>query len=237
MNRSRAAYLILGLAVLLIIVFYAANQRKTPFHPAESNDGKSQTVGADNRSYPTAAPSPAVALKEPNSLKPETRQKLGVLEEIFASRNDNDPRLDSELKVLDTETKEAMRERYRKLAPEKRNEKGTIVYLLGRNLESKEDFSFFEEVLGEPKCRSLADCTKDPDKQEEGHLDIGVEITLDYPSIMVLKQLERFLADPGNKGGESWRTAEALRLLRVASAGKSERVVRMATEIQKRFSR
>jgi hypothetical protein len=165
---------------------------------------------------------------------PESGQKLVLLDEILISKNDNDPRLDRELKDLNTETRRAFRDRYRNLPAEKRNERGTIVFLLGRNLETREDFAFFEEVLAEPPCRSLVDCSKDPVRQEEGHVDIGVGVTLDYTSITALQQLERLLLNPDT---DEARRGEALRVVKAAVHAKSERVSRMAVDIEKRFSK
>src|SRR5215210_5756384 len=78
--------------------------------------------------------------------------KLEILEEIFQTKNDNDPRLDQEFNQLTPKAKEALEEKYRQLTPESRNERGTIVFLLGKNLSSEEDFKFLREVVSEKRC-------------------------------------------------------------------------------------
>ena len=68
------------------------------------------------------------------------KAQLATLEEILGSRNDNDPRLDRGFVGLSPEARELFREKYRSLAPERRNERGTIVYLLGKNLQTADDW-------------------------------------------------------------------------------------------------
>src|SRR5580700_7097984 len=57
--------------------------------------------------------------------------RLATLEMILGSKNDNDPRLDSGFNDLTAGEKKLFRRKYGALRPELRNERGTIVYLLG----------------------------------------------------------------------------------------------------------
>lgn len=107
-------------------------------------------------------------------------QKLAVLKEILDSHNDNDPRLDSDFRDLDAATKERLRAFYRDLPAEKLNSRGTVVFLLGRNLRSIEDARFFGSVLRQPPCLSLSHCSQaGPSDPESDH-----EVTLAYPQIV-----------------------------------------------------
>jgi len=124
----------------------------------------------------------------------EARAKLKTLEDILRSKNDNDPRLDSDFASLSPAAKRLLRQRYGESAPERRNERGTIVYLLGRSASSREDWEFLRAVASEPPCLSLADCSKKA-PQAEGAL--GQEVTLAYPSLVALKQAERALPAEG----------------------------------------
>jgi hypothetical protein len=160
----------------------------------------------------------------------ETR--LRNLDEILRSRNDNDPRLDNAFNNLSAEEKKAFRKRYRELAAERRNEKGTIVYLLGRNLTEPEDFEFMNEVLNEPPCLSMANCSKDSPEGKEAHSDIGVDVSLAYPQIVALKRIEKML-----EGGRSTLTTEALKSVRIARGSKAPVVSSIAADIEQRFSR
>jgi len=126
-----------------------------------------------------------------------TDAQLRILEEILESRDDNDPRLDSEFARLSTRARERMRARYLSLPREARNERGTVVYLLGRD-PSLEDWDFLTRVVSEPPCLSLADCAKAPER-DEPHPAMGDEVTLAYPALVALRQAGRALErDPSH---------------------------------------
>ena len=120
--------------------------------------------------------------------------KLVVLEDILRSKNDNDPRLDRDFDDLSPETKRLFRRKYRDTAFERRNERGTIVYLLGRNLRSREDWEFLRGVALEPPCLSLGDCSKKPSPGADEEA-AGDEVTLAYPSLVALRQACRAAAE------------------------------------------
>ncbi len=154
-------------------------------------------------SDPSAPPKtgqPAAPLAESN-WSVETRKKLAVLNEILASRDDNDPRMDRDLKNLSVEAKQALRERYRTLTPEDRNGRGTVVFLIGRELQSAEDVAFLADVLSEAPCLSLADCSRDTSvsRGADIHQDEGIGVTLSYPQIVSLVSIERFLEKSGGQ--------------------------------------
>ena len=122
-------------------------------------------------------------------------EKIKLLREILVTKNDNDPRLDREFNNLSPITKRRFEEHYEKMDPERFNERGTIVFLLGKNLSGKEDFDFLKKVLDEPPCKSLADCKKDIRLTDSDslHHDAASEVTLAYPQVVALKSLENFL--------------------------------------------
>lgn len=142
--------------------------------------------------------------------------KAALLDEILLSRNDNDPRLDSAFNTLTPATRRLFREKYRALPPESRNQRGTIVHLLGKNLDAPEDWAFLREVVGEPPCLSLTDCAKPPAGGEGGP---GDAVTLAYPALVALKQAERVLAEGGPGRDEA---------LSVALAGKASPVAKVS---------
>ncbi len=82
---------------------------------------------------------------------------------------------------------------YTHLKPELRNEKGTILYLLGKNLNTPEDFDFLTQVLAEPQCQSLNDCTK-TDGPTSTHTDqaSSIAVTLAYPQMVTLTILAQY---------------------------------------------
>jgi hypothetical protein len=154
------------------------------------------------------------------SIAPE---RLEILHQILQSHNDNDPRLDSAFQGLTEKEKKDFRDEYKSLPPEKRNERGTIVYLLGKNIDGAADWEFFRLVAAEPACLSLADCGK-----AGGEKGPGDDVTLAYPSLVALKQAQNVL--------ESGRDSEGAR--RVIAAGKASKmpaVVRLAEKLDRRF--
>lgn len=146
----------------------------------------------------------------------EARDSLRRLEDVLRAGNDNDPRLDRDFQGLSPQAKELFRAKYRSLPPERRNERGTIVYLLGMNLSSTDDWAFLKEVVGEPPCLSLADCSK---RAVGGGL--GEEVTLAYPSLVALRQAQRALE-------------QAAGVVEAAEASKAPAVARMVARMGKR---
>lgn len=147
----------------------------------------------------------------------EARAKLAALEDVLRARDDNDPRLDREFEGLSPEAKARFREAYAALAPERRNERGTIVYLLGRNLSAPEDWAFLAAVAGESPCLSLADCAR-PSAQAGGP---GDEVTLAYPALVAVRQAARAARAGGSKEGTR-------RVLEAARGSRSPAVTRLA---------
>jgi hypothetical protein len=162
-------------------------------------------------------------------------QKLALLNEILLSRNDNDPRLDTAFNDLSPQTKRLFRAKFRQLPDEKRNELGTVVYLLGRNLKTEEDWAFMREVAAAPPCLSLEDCSRQAKTDPDSHVSTGVEITLSYPAVMALKRAERILqAGPGSGNPDA---AQALQLIAAAKNSPSKTVSDLAANIERRYSR
>lgn len=157
----------------------------------------------------------------------EPSAKVKTLEVILRSRNDNDPRLDSDFNALSAEEKRLFRVKYGELPPEARNDRGTIVYLLGKNLSAPEDWEFLRAVAGEAPCLSLADCGKKP----VGPTGLGNDVTLAYPSLVALKQAQRVLEGPA---GPARR--EALSVITAGKASRMPAAARLAAQLERRFS-
>ena len=137
-----------------------------------------------------------------------------ILDDILRARDDNDPRLDSAFNSLPPETRLRFQRKYRALPPESRNQRGTIVYLLGKNLSSAEDWAFLREVAAEPPCLSLGDCSK---ASADGG-DSGDGVTLAYPALVALKQAERLLSSSRTEALSVARAGKASRVPAVAEA-------------------
>ena len=156
----------------------------------------------------------------------EARATLALLEEILASRDDNDPRLDREFVGLSAEEKALFRAAYAARPRERLNERGTIVYLLGRNLTAPEDWAFLREVAAEPPCLSLADCAKASAAAGEH----GDAVTIAYPSLVALRQAHRAAA-------EGAPAAETRSVLEAARTSKAPAVTRLARALAPGFDK
>lgn len=130
--------------------------------------------------------------------------KLAKLEHILSARDDNDPRLDTDFEELSEATKRAFRRRYNELPHEYFNERGTLVYVLGRNMTTLADWEFFHAVVAEPPCLSLSNCSK------AGGVP-GNEVTLAYPALVALKRAQREQVGGRHKEAARRVVAEALR--------------------------
>lgn len=189
----------------------------------------------------TSTTSAATApVKAPNTtdLDPQGREQIRVLTEILNSRNDNDPRLDKDLKVLNEATKAKLREMYKTMPQEKFNDRGTLVFLLGRNLTTPADFAFMKDVLSEPPCLSLADCSRaEPslaDKAQGEHPN-GTGVTLAYPQLVTLQMAGRFLTDSSSKSPAL--VAQAEELLQAGTHSNIPEVARMAESLSATHAR
>ncbi len=153
----------------------------------------------------SAAPPAGSAATHTAALTPEDSRKVRILDEILLSKNDNDPRLDTELRDFTPAAKAAIRARYEGTRPERRNERGTLVFLLGREIREPADLGFFAGVLAEKPCLSLQDCNRPPEAHsgEEEHFESINETTANYPQLMALRALKQRaeeLLDTGPKG-------------------------------------
>lgn len=146
--------------------------------------------------------------------------ELRELDAILRAKDDNDPRLDRDFNALSESAKARLRRRYGELPAEYLNERGTIVYLLGRNMRTAADWEFLRGVVAEEPCLSLADCTR---ADAEGAR--GDEVTLAYPALVALKIAHRELAANGPQSGlaralaDAALRAEAPALRRLAERG------------------
>lgn len=184
-------------------------------------------TGVTNPSpLPSASPQPVA------SPTAEDRRKVQVLDEILKSKNDNDPRLDTELKDLSPAAKRLMREKYAEIAPEKRNERGTIVFLLGRN-PTAEDFAFLKQVLSEQPCLGLEDCNKEMPAGSDTHSEMGLGVTLNYPQMMALYSAEQQIERA--ERGEQVSLDEVRATVDVGVNSQVREVASKATELRERL--
>ena len=121
-----------------------------------------------------------------------SQEKIAVLKEIFKSKNDNDPRIDTLFRNLSVEDKDALVKMYQTMSPESLNDKGTIVFLIGREMTRPEDAEFLKSVLSEEPCLSLENCGV-TNSQRDPHLDSVNDVTLNYPQVVALNRIKTFV--------------------------------------------
>jgi hypothetical protein len=187
---KKSIFLILGLAVIAVALFIWKGSRSplslSSIPETTENIGVVSSGALPLKTEAAKPVAPSVA----TNLSPDDQKKYSVLMQIFASRNDNDPRFDTDLKQLSPELKAAFEKYYHQTAAEKRNERGTVVFLIARSVENQGDIDFLKSVLNEPPCLSLADCSKaaPPATGEQAHLDGLNAITASYPQLTAVRQ-------------------------------------------------
>jgi hypothetical protein len=239
-NKSQASRSYVVLGVLLLAGFLIYNYRNRPHHKEPTGLGpirKSlpQTSTEPSTSLTAAKPSatpPAAALIEaaPKTLSVDEQKKWEALREILSSKNDNDPRLDKDLKNLSQNFHAELYDVYQKLPMEKRNERGLVAFLIARDLKSEKDFDFLKSIYNESPCLSLGDCTTRA--ASDPHLSNIDEGSMNYPQLTVLYQLQSQL-NAKNKAFENGGFREQLKgLLTQAAQFPVPNVQKKAEEIR-----
>ena len=151
------------------------------------------------------APDAGSATQQGTPLDLTDQRKIALVTEILKSKNDNDPRMDTELRDLSPAAKAVLQKKYSEIEPEKRNARGTMVFLLGREIKDASELGFFKSVLQEKPCLSLENCEKAPGGHsgEEEHLEAINETTANYPQLLAVRALAHRandLVDTGQEG-------------------------------------
>ncbi len=219
-------------AGVIAVAAYALLSRQSERMNEPSASGQPSTV-AQEAHAPAAAPK----VFSPDSFSPEVQTKLAVLDQILKSKNDNDPRLDTEFRNLTPEMKAALEQKYAEMVPEDRNGRGTIVFLLGREMNSPEDLEFMKQVLSEPPCLSLANCGKEMQASRGGDEDstLGVSTTLAYPQEMAIAWLEKKVMAAGANGLTREMSDAAWKVIEAAKGSPVDSVSRRAAEIERKL--
>jgi len=167
---------------------------------------------------------PKAALK----LLPHDQHKMLVLMQILSSKNDNDRRMDTDLIDLSPELKHAMEAYYHEIPSEKRNDRGTIVFLISRKITEKSDLDFLKSVLLEKPCLSLSDCSKAASAPmgDAAHLEGINETTANYPQLMAIRELtEQYRETSASGSGGNGVASKILETLKDAAHSPNPKVV------------
>ncbi|MFL5813298.1 MAG: hypothetical protein ACJ763_06945 [Bdellovibrionia bacterium] len=175
-------------------IWLYSGEKKAEVAPLRSSSNGAGSLGAEATLTSAASPLPSSSpmVIEAMNPTPQDLQHIKVLDEVLAAKNDNDPRLDSEFRGLSPTSKRMMEDRYRSLPPEKRNERGTIAFLVGREIASADDVAFMGGILSEPPCLSLGDCSREDKNTDDAHLnaETGAAVSLAYPQLVALHSIE-----------------------------------------------
>ena len=183
-------YNVLGFIAAAFVAYRLLSAQQPPPSPVQiPNEPQNMQASTQASEFAPVENTEGVASEE------QTLARIETLKEILASKNDNDQRLDTDFRDLNETDKQELRKLYHSLASEDRNARGTVVFLLGRNLNSADDIRFLGSVLSEPPCLSLSNCSKataHPDDRGEDHGGMD-DVTLAYPKIVALRSLENLL--------------------------------------------
>lgn len=185
-----------ALLILVIGCFFAIYSFKTPETHATKVPPNENSEIAEEVNVTTdvsAETQKSLAGTPPaNQYSESTLKKISTLKEILASKNDNDPRMDTELKNLSSEDKDALVNMYQDMKPESLNDKGTIAFLIGREMTRPEDAEFLKNILSEQPCLSLENCGI-TNGQSDPHMDAVNDVTLNYPQIVALNRIKTYV--------------------------------------------
>lgn len=231
-------------ALLIGALFYFQEQKQDrqnasvdPVPDFRSSNHPSIIVNeiAENQKI-TASKIESTVAENNNLLNQNDQAKLTVFKEILISRNDNDPRLDQVFKHNSKELKEVLQKIYQKLPMESRNERGTIAYLIARDIQTEEDVQFLEGVFKEDPCLSLEDCKTI--SNDDPHFSGINQTSANYPQQVVLYQLDHFdqqlTANPSLRQNSNIRNAIE-NLLRTAALFPVPLIREKAEKLQKKF--
>ncbi len=207
MKKNKLLKYILGLGFLavciLVGIYYLNNKTQTSLLFVE---------------FIKKEETPDLKSLETNSTKaslPLDKSQWQELQEIISSKNDNDPRLDQDFKIMSKELHQLLIQRYSEIPEEDRNQRGLIVFLISRDLKDLDDFKFLKTVFKENPCLSLNNCNvlglSDPH-----HSGID-QSSLNYPQLTALYQLEKQLTANSQFLENSKMKVEALSVVAQAS--------------------
>ncbi len=198
MISTRLKFFSALLFVLTVVLGGLLFKRRGP-PPSDSlsqvSPEKSSVVIAVSRSQAQTNDPPNSKLETQNqpSLSIEDQKKKAIFEEILQTKKDNDPRIDQELNHLSPELKKVLMMSYLNLALEQRNQRGFAALLLAREASGEQEYLFLKDILEEKTCLSLQNCDSPSTDKDDPHHSGTDEVTLSYPQLVVLYQIEQRL--------------------------------------------
>lgn len=198
-------------ALLLAGLFLFLKQSPSPkvataLKPGQLNFSQSNKLpepAVPEKPVQTLASTQQISFKIEN-LNTEDKIKWFIFEDVLKSKNDNDLRLDQDLKKLSLPLHEVLYKKYEALPAEDHNGRGLIVYLIARDLKSNEDADFLKTIYQEAPCLSLADC-KGIGLDDPHHSSVN-QTTLVYAQMAGLYEIEKQIKEnPGVLNNQTYR--------------------------------
>lgn len=186
---------ILGALFIATLLFFLGNQQTETstsdvgLKPSQLDFTQGNSPQASTETVEVT--STTISLKTPESferLSAVDTAKIQTLDEVLKSKNDNDPRMDQEFKNMSAALHEALYDKYEMMAQEDRNGRGTVAFLIAREMKSQQDADFLKKVFNESPCTSMASCNQV--SQEDSHLGGIEQSSLNYPQLATLYQIE-----------------------------------------------
>ena len=238
-------YAISGLLVLLVagaVLFFAfrafqgetSGDMNSPLDFKTSNNPEIDLTVDGLKQTEETVPH-AVIENSMSELNEQDQEKFQTFLDISRGGKDNDPRMDKDLKNLSADLKKELQNYYKNLAPEKRNERGLVAFLIAREISSSEDMDFLQDVISEEPCLSMQDCKvltpRDP------HLAPVDEMSLNYPSLAILYQIDsRLGSDPQFLTNSSGLKNKLSSVLAKGAASSVPKIREKSEQIQKKYS-
>jgi hypothetical protein len=194
MKRGLTGFIALGILAILFLGLKSLFNSKPNLRPSFLAEDVVEGGPSSSVKLTQSSPNPVSSIPP---ISERDRELEKVLSQIFRSKNDNDPRMDTEFKNLTPGTKYLLEKKYESFPLEARNERGTVAFLIARDLEAAgtaDDFVFLNRVASEPPCLSLADCSRETKAgPEDSHEESTIGVTLTYPQRILIYSLGDFL--------------------------------------------
>lgn len=220
---KKIALLILG--IFCVLAIYNLKTPKTNIVTADEINQESNIV--EETMVPIETREIAAVADEAQKIE---SPKVTTLKEILNSKNDNDPRLDTEFKNLSNTDKDALVGMYNDMKPESLNGKGTIAFLIGREMTRPEDAEFLKNILSEEPCLSMENCGL-TNAGDDPHMDNVNDVSLNYPQIVALNRIKNYIQTQDLKSANPNIMAHLTDALKIGQNSKSSMVQERSKEI------
>jgi preprotein translocase subunit SecF len=122
------------LLVAALMLLFTNGQKRSVDDEAATLTNKQHEESAPRPQIVTESQDLPVRMRQPTAAEGESN-RIAILDQIFEAKNDNDPRIDTAFNHLTPGEKRALESKYLNYKKEALNERGTIIFLLGKNVQ------------------------------------------------------------------------------------------------------